>query len=155
MWRFNYQGTVHFGCFCAQFRSLSRGHAHTSQCYFPMHVCRSISAIPGRSVRAGLIRRSIPVILIYFLAILVKIIYFGTSDELGGVHILLLKLRQSSTTSAWSCHLTRPRERKKCTQHYRALTLICSLSSRVLLLFWCPGMSGCRCRVRRGTKPPN
>ena len=101
------------------------------------------------------IRRSIPVILIYFLAILVKIIYFGTSDELGGVHILLLKLRQSSTTSAWSCHLTRPRERKKCTQHYRALTLICSLSSRVLILFWCPGMSGCRCRVRRGTKPPN
>ena len=70
---------------------------------------------------------------------------FGSPDELGGVYILLLKLRQSLTTSAWSCHLTRPREQKKCTHHYRALTLICSLSSRVQLLFWCPGVSGCRC----------
>ena len=59
MWRFNCPLTVHFGCFCAQFRPLSRRHAQTSRCCFPMHVCESISAIPGRSVRAGPIGRKI------------------------------------------------------------------------------------------------
>ena len=78
------------------------------------------------------------------------------SRDLRACELIQIRLiRPSRVRCAWSCHLTRPREQKKCTQHYRALTLICSLSSRVLLLFWCPGMSGCRCRVRRGTKPQN
>ena len=35
------------------------------------------------------------------------------------------------------------------------LTLVCSLSSKVQVLSWCPEVSSCRCRAWRGTKPRN
>ena len=73
MWRFNCPLAVHFGCFCAQFRSLSRAYAQTSQCCFQMHVCERFLAIPVRSVRAGPIWRPKIVDFLWFSVNFVKI----------------------------------------------------------------------------------
>ena len=74
MWRFNCSLIVHFGCFCAQFRPLSRRHAQTSRCCFPMHVCERFLRIPVRSVRARPIWRPEIVDFLWFSVNFVKIL---------------------------------------------------------------------------------